>query len=229
MKDTDEKTLNIEAYSDVVCPWCYIGKRRLEDGLKLLDAKVRHEVVWKAFELNPHLPVEGLDRHTYRVRKFGSWERSLAKDHEVAANGATVGLKFHFQRIERTPNTFLAHRLLWLAHQEGRQDELKEALMHAYFTEGRDVGQAETLAVIAREAGMNAEKVAAFLDGDEGATEVREEERQARSIGVDGVPFFIVNGVPALSGAQLPATFAEVFRNALQWPGGGPGDHGALG
>ena len=212
---TGKIMIRIEVYSDLICPWCYIGKRRMEEGLKLLGVGVGYEIVWKAFELNPGMPVEGMDRKTYRSRKFGSWERSLAMDQDVTATGAVAGLEFNFPKIERTPNTFLGHRLIWFARKEGKQNEINDALLRAYFTEGRDVGEAQTLVAIAAEKGLDAERVAAFLAGDGGAEDVREEERQARERGLTGVPFFIVNGVPAFTGAQLPEHFAQVFRSAI--------------
>jgi predicted DsbA family dithiol-disulfide isomerase len=209
-----EVDLRVEVYSDLICPWCYIGKRRMEDGLALLGADVSWEIIWRPFELNPEMPAEGLDRKTYRSRKFGSWERSVAMDRDVTANGAAAGVEFNFEKIDRTPNTFLGHRLLWLARKEGTQNQLNDVLLRAYFTEGCDIGDAPVLAAIAKEGGMDPEKVAAFLASSKGADEVRAEERRAHEMGLTGVPFFIVNGVPAFSGAQLPAHFAEVFQAA---------------
>jgi len=209
------KALRIEVYSDLICPWCYIGKRRMEDGLALLGEGATWDVIWRPFELNPDMPKEGMDRKTYRSRKFGSWERSLAMDRDVTANGAAAGVEFNFAKIDRTPNTFLGHRLLWLAQKEGTQNKLNDALLRAYFTDGRDIGDPETLVMIAEENGMNPQSVAAFLASEEGAKEVRDEEQHAHQLGLTGVPFFIVNSVPAFSGAQLPAHFAEVFRSAL--------------
>ncbi len=218
------KALKIEIYSDLICPWCYIGKKRMEDGLKMLGPGVSYEIHWRAFELNPDMPAEGMDRKSYRSAKFGSWERSLAMDRDVTANGAAAGLDFHFEKIERTPNTFLGHRLIWFAHKQGKQNEINDALLHAYFSEGRDVGATQTLVAIADDTGLDAGEVAAFLASDEGTEEVRAEERQARERGLTGVPFFMVNGVPAFAGAQLPEHFAEVFRNALGTTGNCTGE-----
>jgi predicted DsbA family dithiol-disulfide isomerase len=219
MKTTEVNYLIIEVYSDLICPWCYIGKKRMEDGLKLLDPTVSYEIRWKAFELNPDMPPGGMDRKAYRSQKFGSWERSLGMDREVTANGADAGLQFNFSKINRTPNTFLGHRLNWFAHQQGKQNEITDALLRAYFSEGRDVGEAQTLVAVASENGLDVAKVAAFLASDEGTMEVREEERQARERGLTGVPFFIVNGVPAFAGAQVAEHFAETFRTVLETTG----------
>jgi predicted DsbA family dithiol-disulfide isomerase len=187
----------------------------MEDGLALLGESATSEIIWRPFELNPDMPTEGMDRKAYRSRKFGSWERSLAMDRDATASGADAGVQFNFGKIDRTPNTFLGLRLLRLAQKEGTQNQLNDALLRAYFTDGRDIGNAETLVMIAEENGMNPQSVAAFLASNEGAKEVREAERHAHQLGLTGVPFFIVNGVPAFSGAQLPAHFAEVFQSAL--------------
>ncbi len=214
MKSSATTRLTIEVYSDLICPWCYIGKQRMEGGLKTLGPEVSYKIIWKAFELNPEMSAEGMDRKAYRSAKFGSWERSQAMDRDVSKSGTDAGLDFHFETIERTPHTFFGHRLIWFAGQLGRQDDLNDALLRAYFSEGRDVGDARTLAAIAGENGLDENQVVAFLASEEGAKEVREEERSARERGLAGVPFLIVNGVPAFAGAQLPEQFAKVFRNA---------------
>jgi predicted DsbA family dithiol-disulfide isomerase len=135
------KTTKIEIYSDIICPWCYIGKRRMEAGLKLLDQEFNHTIVWRPFQLNPDMPLEGITRKIYRSRKFGSWERSVAMDTELAATGKSLGIDFNYDKVLMTPNTFAAHRLLWWAEQRNVQDPLVEALFSAYFVEGRDVGR----------------------------------------------------------------------------------------
>lgn len=134
--------LAVDVISDVVCPWCYVGKRRLEKAIAALDRQVK--VRWLPFQLNPTMPKEGISRREYRTRKFGSWERSLELDAQVAAAGKAEGIHFAFERIERTPNTLDAHRLIWLADQQGVQDAVVEALFRAYFTEGRDISRGIT-------------------------------------------------------------------------------------
>ena len=126
--------MNIEIYSDLICPWCYIGKRRMQAALKLLGKDFTPKIVWRPFQLNPDMPLEGMNRKTYRTKKFGSWERSMELDAKVVAVGETEGILFAFGRIERTPNTLDAHRLICLAEKEGIQDAVVEALFLAYFT-----------------------------------------------------------------------------------------------
>jgi predicted DsbA family dithiol-disulfide isomerase len=200
--------VTIDIYSDVICPWCFVGKRRMENGLAGRTVAVR----WHPFELNPDLPREGVERRAYRVRKFGSWERSLELDAQVGRAFAGEGLAFNPEKMARTPNTFDAHRLIWRAGEKGVQDTLVEALFKAYFTDGRDLSDRATLAAVAVEAGLAAEDVGALLAGHRGAAEVREREETGRRLGISGVPFFVINGQIALSGAQPP----EMFRAAIQ-------------
>src|SRR5262245_61026807 len=129
--------LLVDVISDVICPWCYIGKRRLEKAVAAVDGPVK--VRWLPFQLNPAMPKEGVSRREYRTRKFGSWERSLELDARVVAVGEAEGIRFAFDRIERTPNTLDAHRLIGLAEKQGVQGAVVEALFRAYFTEGRDI------------------------------------------------------------------------------------------
>jgi predicted DsbA family dithiol-disulfide isomerase len=208
-------TLNIEIYSDLICPWCYIGKRRMQAGLKLLGKEFTPKIVWRPFQLNPDMPIAGMNRKTYRTKKFGSWERSLAMDAEVAATGKSLGIEFNYDKVLITPNTLSGHRLLWWAGQRNQQEPLAEALFRAYFTEGRDVGRHEVLAEIAAETGLTKTEAHAFLDSDAGTKEVSQETTKGLRLGLQGVPFFIVNGVAAVAGAQNPQTFLEVFQHAL--------------
>src|SRR5579871_4952132 len=134
--------LAVDVISDVICPWCYIGKRRLERAVTALDRQHEVRVRWLPFQLNPTMPREGIGRREYRTRKFGNWERSLELDARVAAVGEAEGIQFAFDRIERTPNTLDAHRLIWLADKEGIQDAVVEALFRAYFRDGRDISNA---------------------------------------------------------------------------------------
>src|SRR5258706_5142548 len=127
--------LEIELISDVICPWCFIGKRRFEKALPLIGREVPIEVDWRPFELNPDMPLEGIDRKLYRTRKFGSWERSKALDAQLAEAGASEGIQFAFDRMDRTPSTFEAHRLIWLAGEQNVQGAVVEALFQAYFVD----------------------------------------------------------------------------------------------
>jgi len=198
----------IDVYSDVICPWCFIGKRRMEKGLAGRAATVR----WYPFELNPDMPHDGVDRRSYRVKKFGSWDRSLEVDAQIGRAFAGEGLTFNPEKMARTPNTFDAHRIIWLAGVQGMQDPVVEALFRAYFTDGRDLSDRATLAAVAVEGGLGAHEVDELLAGDRGAAEVRRSERKGHRLGITGVPFFVLNGQLVLSGAQPP----EVFREAIE-------------
>jgi len=204
--------VQVEIYSDVVCPWCFVGRRRFERAVDMLDGRHEVEVTWKPFQLNPWIPAEGMDRAEYRKAKFGSAERSTGMDGRLQAVGREEGIELAFDKITRTPNTFDAHRLIWLARQRGRQIELVDALFRAYFQEGQDIGDHAVLTALAAEAGLDAEQVRTFLASQEAVYEVDEEESVGRSLGIDGVPFFLFAGKYGVSGAQP----AEVMANVIQ-------------
>jgi len=210
--------VRVDVISDVICPWCYIGKRRLDKAISALAGRHEVRVRWHPFQLNPQMPGGGMDRRAYRTAKFGSWERSQALDSQVAAAGAREGLVFAFERMKRTPNTLDAHRLIRLAGREGTQNAVVEALFRAYFTEGRDVGDRQTLLDVVDGAGLGRGRAEAELDAEDGLAAIRAEEEQAHRLGVQGVPFFVVNGGVALSGAQEPGAFLEAFEQASDVP-----------
>ena len=205
----------IEVVSDVVCPWCFIGKRRLEKALALLGRQ-DVQLDWKAYQLNPSAPQDGMDRRTYRIRKFGSHAYAQQLEAAVAAAGAEDGIHFRFDRIEKIPNTFDAHRLIWLAGQAGVQDAVVERLFQAYFIDAEDVGSHDVLQRIGVEAGLDAAKVKSLLSSDLGRNEVSADESRARAQGVDGVPSFFVDGEPVASGAQKPERLAAFIGPALE-------------
>jgi predicted DsbA family dithiol-disulfide isomerase len=207
--------LLVEVVSDVVCPWCFIGKRRLEKALALLGRPAT-QIRWKAFQLNPDAPKEGMNRQAYRLRKFGSLAYSQQLEARVADAGMEDGIEFRFDRIERTPNTFDAHRLIWLAGREGVQNETVENLFQAYFIDAEDVGNPSVLTRIGTESGLDAGSVEELLGGDLGASEVVADELQARTQGVSGVPTFFVDGAPIASGAQKPELLASVLGPVLE-------------
>ncbi len=196
----------IDVFSDVVCPWCFVGKRRLEKALKKLGWS-GSSVRWRAFQLNPDMPRGGMDRAEYRARKFGSLDYSRQLEARVAEAGAAEGIEFHFDRIERAPNTFDAHRLVWMAGREGAQDDVVEGLFRGYFLDGRDVGDPDVLSDIARSCGMKD-----LLDTDAGKAEVLADRRAAQEAGISSVPSFFVQGVYAASGAQPPDELAEILK-----------------
>ncbi len=205
--------LTVDVISDVVCPWCFIGKRRLEKAVAALDRQVK--VCWLPFQLNPLMPKDGISRKDYRIKKFGSWERSQELDAQVAAAGKAEGIHFAFYQMERTPNTLDAHRLIWLAGERGVQDAVVEALFLAYFTEGRDISNRQSLIDVVAEAGLDRQVAGAVLNSDKGMEAVREADELGRRFRVEGVPFFIVNGKITVSGAQQPDAFLDAFRQAL--------------
>ena len=201
--------LSVDVISDVICPWCFIGKRRLEKAVAAHGKPVK--VRWLPFQLNPTMPKEGISRKEYRIRKFGSWERSMELDANIIAVGKQEGIHFAFDRMERTPNTLDAHRLIWLADQESCQDAVMEALFQAYFTEGRDISNCQTLIDVVAEAGLDRGNAEAVLNSDDGTDAIKEAGEQAQRLQVSGVPFFIINGKVMLSGAQPPDAFLEAF------------------
>ncbi len=206
--------LTIDVVSDVVCPWCFIGKRRLEGALALY-AKEHPDapsptVIWRPFQLNPGLPAEGMARADYIARKFGP--RGGAVYDRVSAVGREVGIDFAFDRITRQPNTLAAHSLIGLAGAQGRQDATKEAFLRAYFLDGVDLTARASLVSIATSTGLDRAAVEEWLDNAEARDAVAAEDARAREIGIEGVPFFIFNGRLGVSGAQP----AEVLLDAMK-------------
>lgn len=205
--------MQLDIVSDAICPWCYIGKRQLERVLPVLaNEGLTFTIRWNPFQLNPDMPKEGLPRAAYRAAKFGSAERSAELDRRVTEAAASVGLEFHLDRIERTPNTLDAHRLIWLAERQGKQNDLVERLFQAYFTEGRDIGDPGVLADCADSAGV--EDTLGFLNGDIARAEILEIDRAVRNAGVNGVPSFFLNGYGLFSGAVPAEQMAEALRRA---------------
>ena len=204
---------------DVICPWCLVGRRRGERAVEQLAGRHEIQVTWKPFQLNPWMPAEGMDRAAYRAQKFGSVERASAGDNRLTEIGRTEGIDLAFDRITRTPNTFDAHRLIWLARQQGREIEVVDALFRAYFQEGKNVGDHAVLTELASEAGLDADEVRRFLDSEEGVSEVEEEESIGRSLGIDGVPFFLFEGKYAVSGAQPPEVMVDVIEQVVKLEG----------
>jgi predicted DsbA family dithiol-disulfide isomerase len=204
--------LHVDVISDVICPWCFIGKRRLEKAIALLGDDQNVQVHWHPFQLNPALPQEGIPRREYRTRKFGSWQRSQELDARVRTVGDAEGIQFDFDSIEWTPNTRDAHRVIWLAGEHDCQDAVVEALFLAYFTEGRNIGLRQELLSVVVAAGLDEAMTTAMLDSDQGGEIFETAGRTAQQHGVTGVPFFNINQTVSLSGAQDPTTFIDAFR-----------------
>jgi predicted DsbA family dithiol-disulfide isomerase len=200
--------LTIDIYSDVVCPWCYVGKRRLERALSQLP-DVPTLVAWRPFQLNPTMPAEGTDRTDYLEAKFGSVDAFRRIEEQVMVAGISEQISFAFEKIRRTPNTFLAHRLIWYAGRYGRQDAVVDALFNGYFEQGADIGTASVLAGLAKSAGIDAGPV---LQSDAGTTEVKAEEAAGHRLGIRAVPYFVLNKRFGISGAQP----VEVLLGAIE-------------
>jgi predicted DsbA family dithiol-disulfide isomerase len=208
-------SLELAVFADVICPWCYVGKRRMEKAVAMIGGSARIRVTWLPFELNPDMPAEGMERRLYRMRKFGSLERSQQLDAQLTELGAEAGLGFRYDLMTRTPNTLKAHRLIWLAGQGGNQDAMAEALFHAYFVQGHDIGDLGILTDIAVRNGIDRARASGFLQGTEGTPEVRKYEDMARAAGITGVPAFIANRRPLFMGAQSPEIIASALQNVL--------------
>jgi predicted DsbA family dithiol-disulfide isomerase len=209
--------MHIDIVSDVICPWCFIGKRRLERALQLRP-ELEPSISWRAFQLNPDMPAEGMNRQEYLALKFGGAGQARRIYAAVEQAGAAEGIDFAFDRIRRTPNTVDAHRLIRFASMEGNAAPMVEALFRAYFLEGRDIGAEAELVEIAREAGFEAAAAASWLASERGREAVLAEDRAARRAGIEGVPCFVVDGGYALSGAQEPEFFLPLFDIALNRP-----------
>jgi predicted DsbA family dithiol-disulfide isomerase len=202
-------TLTIDVVSDVVCPWCYLGEKRL--GIALSGEQEPVAIRWRPFQLDPTIPQGGLDRAEYMEKKFGKGDRLRAAHDRLTTLGAEVGLPFAFDRIRRAPNTLDAHRLIRWAGSAGKQAEVVDRLFRAYFVDGLDIGDHAVLLRVAGECGLDVEIVASLLKRDDDKDAVRRDIEEAQALGVSGVPFFIFGGRLAVSGAQD----IEVLRGAI--------------
>ena len=206
--------LTIDIVSDVVCPWCYIGKRHVEAALAGLPDVTNVVIRWHAYELNPDLPSEGVERAAYLERKFGGPARAAQIYARVRDAGERAGIAFDFDAIVRQPNTREAHRLIAWAQARGDADALVERLFRAYFIEGRDLTDRETLIALAADAGVDAEAARNWLASGRGVSEIAQAEARARELGITGVPFFIFDGRIGLSGAHPPETIRDAINQA---------------
>ncbi len=211
---TGLKPLAIDVVSDVVCPWCFVGKQRLEKAIAMSDVPVA--VRWHPFQLDPTIPPEGKSRRDYLEAKFGTGGRIEEMHERLAELGRAEGIDFAFDKIKVSPNTLDAHRLIRWAAEDGRQEAVVDALFRAYFLEGRDIGDRAVLADIAEGAGMDRARVAERLATDEDRREVSAEIVSAQKIGVTGVPTYIIASRYGVVGAQAPATLAQAFAEAAK-------------
>ena len=203
----------VEIYSDVVCPWCYIGKRRWETALKQFDS-VGIEVVFKPFQLDPFAPTTPSPVIEAYAKKFGGLDRANQIIQSVTEAAAGEGLDFRMDIAQRA-NTLSAHRLLWFAHTKNKQAEMKEILLRAYFVEGQDIGDHTSLTQLAVDAGLDEDEVSAMFSSDLGLSEVASELAEAAEIGVTAVPTFVFNRQFAVSGAQEPGTFVRLLSKMM--------------
>ena len=206
-----KEKITIDVVSDVVCPWCYVGKKRLEEALTQLGNTDDIEINWHPFQLDPTVPPEGMDRKQYYIKKFGDSDRIQQMAEHLTQVGKEAGIDFQMDAVSHAINTLPLHALLHVAGQEGFQPEAEEILFKAYFTEGKDLRDPGVLTELFSPYGWDSEKVARILADDAIAYEVKQEITHYQSLGVSGVPFFILNDKYGISGAQP----AEVFVQAL--------------
>jgi len=209
------KTLQVDIWSDIVCPWCAIGKRRLEMALANFPHRDAVEVVWHSFELDPSAPaVRDHDNATHLAEKYGRTKaQAEAMIQQVRDTAAKDGLDLQLATA-RSGNTFDGHRLLHFATEKGLQNEVKGRLLRGYMTEGQAIGDRDVLVRLASEAGLDAEEVRAVLASDQYGSDVREDEQTARRLGIRGVPFFVFGGKLAVSGAQPSELLLEALETA---------------
>lgn len=204
----------IDIISDPICPWCYIGKTRLD---RALEANPDHDIIieWHPFQLNPDMPAEGMDRREYLETKFGGQDGAIKVYSQIDETAREAGLDLNLAGIKRTPNTIDAHRLIFWAGIEGKQNAVVDRLFKAYFKEGRDISDASVLTRIATAAGMDGEAVRKLLDTDADLKEMRAKDRHARKRGVTGVPSFIVANEYAVGGAQPTEVWDGVIKEII--------------
>jgi predicted DsbA family dithiol-disulfide isomerase len=207
--------MQIDVISDTVCPWCFIGKRRLARAMELRP-EIDFEVLWRPYQLDPAVPRGGVDRAEYMKAKFGEGPRVSAMGDALKAEGLREGIDFAFEKIERRPNTLDSHRMIRWAATAGIQDAVVERLFAAYFLEGRDIGDPAVLEYLAADVGMDSIEVADLLAGDTDLANVERETRLAGEMGITGVPTFIFANKYVLSGAREAEVLVQVIDKALE-------------
>ena len=206
-----KRKIKIGVVSDVVCPWCYIGKRRLETAMQKLSASFDFEVEYFPFELNPHMPASGSDQKEYLINKFGGEDRYHQLTRHVTEVASHEGLTFDYKSQKISPNTRNAHRLIQLSKEDNIHLELVEELFKAYFTNGIDLSKTENLVALAEKVGLNKNKVEQFLGSEVGVVEVEMAEQELKKLGISGVPFYIIDNKYGISGAQPAEAFIKAF------------------
>ena len=208
--------VKIDIISDVVCPWCAIGYKKLSEAMTQLDDDISFDINWKPYELHPEIPKEGFDKKEYYKIKFGESSESSNRFNFITEEAKKVGLEFNFKKSKNLPNTFLAHRLLWFCRSKNKQHVLAEALFHAYFSDGRDVGDKDELIEISSENGLNREEIKEFFQTNIGHEEVLREENRAREMNIFSVPTYIFNKKYLLVGGQEPDTFKAYINKVIE-------------
>ncbi len=203
--------ISIDIVSDAVCPWCFVGKRRLERALASAPPDLEFKIGWRPYQLNPDMPRGGMDRQRYLEVKFGGEARAERIYRTIMEAGASEGIEFDFSAIARTPNTIDAHRLIDRGGRHGVQDAVVEKLFGAYFAQGRDIGDLDVLAAIGAEEGLDRDETRRYLESSQDVERIRQEDEIARKMGIQAVPTFIFNRKYAVPGAQDPPVFLEVF------------------
>lgn len=205
--------MQLDIVSDTVCPWCYIGKKRLDEALQIHGGE-GISLVWRPFQLDASIPEGGVDRKAYMEKKFGT-EKARTAGNTIREFGEAVGIDFRFEKIERSPNTLDSHRLIRWAGTAGCQNEMVDILFRRYFEDGEDIGSHDVLADAATEAGMDADIVRDLLLKDADKELIRQEDMLARQMGISGVPSFVVNSKWVMVGAQEPETLVRMFNKLL--------------
>ena len=200
----------IEILSDTICPWCFIGKQRLEKALAMRPL-IDYELQWRPYQLNPTMPAEGVDRYGYLTARFGTIDRAERNQDRIRQAGAEEGVGFRFDRILRTPNTINSHRLIRYAQAAGLQEAVVDSLYQAYFLAGQDIGDIEVLADIGASQGIDRSDLLAYLASDQDRSQIQSEDEQARQLGVTGVPCYVIEDQYAVSGAQSPEVFVQII------------------
>ena len=210
--------VSIDIFSDVVCPWCYIGKRNLEKALKIIESNrddLNISVNWRAFQLNPALPMGGVSRQEYTASKFGGKENAKAIYDRVRLAAEQAGLTLHFDDLTVQPNSTKMHELIYASKETALTDDLIEALFKAFFIDGRDLSRKENIRQIARDVGMSDEVIHNTVENDNYAGQVSEDLKESQRLGISGVPFYVINAEIGLSGAQPPEIIAKTILDTL--------------
>ena len=204
-------TIFIDVYSDTICPWCYIGKKKLQSAL-LEFSNFFFSVTWRPYQLNPKMPVEGMQREDYLINKFGSQSKANETYKLIKEAGENIGLYFQFEKIKKTPNSFASHKLLAFGYRKKKQNQIIESIFYSYFIEGRDIGNLDELINIAEQHNIDKTEIKKYLQSATDGESLLSEEKQARSIGIRGVPCFIINKKYVLFGAQDKEEFVNIFK-----------------